>query len=112
MAIQRAMLRSSPAPLYGEAEVRQATDDLSFTRRVLGSPYGMVVYIAQLRAGSVAVRQTPLHRLAGGWVAGRCTQPGLTGPLNAGGPSGAGIRGGLPSHSREAGGPSAEEGGG
>ncbi|GLC43802.1 hypothetical protein PLESTM_001521000 [Pleodorina starrii] len=63
LAIQRAMTRPCPVPSYSESEVRQATDELSFRCRALGTPYGMVAYLTQLRGASVAVRQVQLSRL-------------------------------------------------
>ncbi|KXZ55890.1 hypothetical protein GPECTOR_2g1441 [Gonium pectorale] len=63
LAIQRAMARTCHVPKYGDAEVRQATDDLGFTRRAVGTPYGIVSYRTSLRGAEVAVRQAPLNSL-------------------------------------------------
>ncbi|KAG2500821.1 hypothetical protein HYH03_001583 [Edaphochlamys debaryana] len=65
IAVQRRMA-STPCPVrrLGEAELRAASDDFAFTARVLGTPYGLVVYLAQLEGREVAIRQMTLSSLA------------------------------------------------
>lgn len=50
---------------FTEAELRAATDDLSFSRRALGSPHGFISYATRLRGRDVAVSQARLGSVAG-----------------------------------------------